>query len=144
MGLSKHGSPARNLHSSVVLQESSSRMNSGAQNGSLRLSQSNFTMFKKGAKRADLSSKSKLEVMNELSELFQSVDETIKGLDVLFKHKSSQPELKPYESEVDGLVLIPGISGVPLGELIEVHINGAMEYDLVGEPLIAETFSSRR
>ncbi|MEM7539577.1 MAG: 30S ribosomal protein S12 methylthiotransferase RimO [Chloroflexota bacterium] len=46
--------------------------------------------------------------------------------------------------EVDGLVLIPGISGVPLGELIEVHINGAMEYDLVGEPLIAETFSSRR
>jgi hypothetical protein len=24
-----------------------------------------------------------------------------------------------------------------------VHINGALEYDLVGEPLIAETFSSR-
>lgn len=44
--------------------------------------------------------------------------------------------------EVDGLVLIPGISGVPAGEIIEVHINGAMEYDLVGEPLIAETFRS--
>lgn len=44
--------------------------------------------------------------------------------------------------EVDGLVLIPGISGVPAGEMIEVQINGAMEYDLVGEPLIAETFRS--
>jgi len=44
--------------------------------------------------------------------------------------------------EVDGLVLVPGISGVPAGEMIEVHINGAMEYDLVGEPLIAETFRS--
>jgi ribosomal protein S12 methylthiotransferase len=28
--------------------------------------------------------------------------------------------------------------------MIQVHINGAMEYDLVGEPLVAETFSSRR
>ena len=46
--------------------------------------------------------------------------------------------------EVDGLVLVPGISGLPLGEMMEVHINGAMEYDLVGEPLIAETFSSSR
>jgi len=44
--------------------------------------------------------------------------------------------------EVDGLVFVPGISGVPAGEMIEVHINGAMEYDLVGEPLIAETFRS--
>jgi ribosomal protein S12 methylthiotransferase len=44
--------------------------------------------------------------------------------------------------EVDGLVLVPGLSGVPVGEMIEVHINGAMEYDLVGEPLIDETFSS--
>ena len=46
--------------------------------------------------------------------------------------------------EVDGLVLVPGISGVPAGEFMEVHINGAMEYDLVGEPLLATTFSSRR
>ena len=46
--------------------------------------------------------------------------------------------------EVDGLVLVPGLSGMPLGEMMEVHINGAMEYDLVGEPLIAETFSSSR
>ena len=46
--------------------------------------------------------------------------------------------------EVDGLVLIPGVSGVPAGAMIEVYINGAMEYDLVGEPLIAETFSSRK
>ena len=44
--------------------------------------------------------------------------------------------------EVDGLVLVPGISGVPAGEMIRVHINGAMEYDLVGEPLLDETFSS--
>jgi ribosomal protein S12 methylthiotransferase len=46
--------------------------------------------------------------------------------------------------EVDGLVLIPGISGVPAGEMIEVYINGAMEYDVVGEPLIVKTYSSAR
>jgi len=45
--------------------------------------------------------------------------------------------------EVDGLVLVPGIAGAPVGTVLEVHINGALEYDLVGEPLIAETFSSR-
>ncbi len=45
--------------------------------------------------------------------------------------------------EVDGLVLVPGISGVPVGSMLEVFINGAMEYDLVGEPLIVETFSSK-
>jgi ribosomal protein S12 methylthiotransferase len=46
--------------------------------------------------------------------------------------------------EVDGLVLVPGISGVPIGTMLEVHINSAMEYDLVGEPLIVETFSSSK
>jgi ribosomal protein S12 methylthiotransferase len=46
--------------------------------------------------------------------------------------------------EVDGLVLVPGISGVSAGEMFQVHINGAMEYDLVGEPLIVETFSSKK
>ncbi|MCC6454244.1 MAG: 30S ribosomal protein S12 methylthiotransferase RimO [Caldilineaceae bacterium] len=46
--------------------------------------------------------------------------------------------------EVDGLVLVPGISGVPAGSMLEVFINGAMEYDLVGEPLIVETFSSNK
>ncbi len=45
--------------------------------------------------------------------------------------------------EVDGLVLVPGIADAPVGTVLEVHINGALEYDLVGEPLIAETFSSR-
>jgi ribosomal protein S12 methylthiotransferase len=46
--------------------------------------------------------------------------------------------------EIDGLVLIPGFSGAAPGEMIEVHINSAMEYDLVGEPLIAQTFSSSK
>lgn len=46
--------------------------------------------------------------------------------------------------EVDGLVLVPGISGIPAGEMFQVHINGAMEYDLVGEPLVVETFSSTK
>lgn len=45
--------------------------------------------------------------------------------------------------EVDGLVLVPGLQGVPVGEMIDVHINSAMAYDLVGEPLLTETFSSR-
>ena len=44
--------------------------------------------------------------------------------------------------EIDGLVLLPGVQGVPVGEMIEVYVNGAMEYDLVAEPLIAETFRS--
>jgi ribosomal protein S12 methylthiotransferase len=46
--------------------------------------------------------------------------------------------------EIDGLVLVPGVRGVPVGEMIQVHINGAMEYDLIGELLVAETFSSKR
>ncbi len=46
--------------------------------------------------------------------------------------------------EIDGLVLVPGVRGVPIGEMLQVHINGAMEYDLVGEPLVAEVFSSQR
>ena len=45
--------------------------------------------------------------------------------------------------EVDGLVLVPGIAEAPAGAILQVHINGALEYDLVGEPLMAETFSSR-
>jgi ribosomal protein S12 methylthiotransferase len=46
--------------------------------------------------------------------------------------------------EVDGLVLVPGLSGVSAGEMFQVYINGAMEYDLVGEPLIVETFTSKK
>lgn len=46
--------------------------------------------------------------------------------------------------EVDGLVLIPGIGGVPAGEMIEILVNGAMEYDLVGEPLLEQTYSSKK
>lgn len=46
--------------------------------------------------------------------------------------------------EVDGLVLVPGVGRVPAGTMLQVHINGAMEYDLVGEPLVAETFTSRK
>lgn len=46
--------------------------------------------------------------------------------------------------EVDGLVLVPGVRGVAPGEMLQVHINGAMEYDLVGEPLVTEVISSRR
>jgi ribosomal protein S12 methylthiotransferase len=45
---------------------------------------------------------------------------------------------------VDGLVLVPGVSGAPAGAMFQVYITGAMEYDLVGEPLIEETFSSRK
>ncbi len=46
--------------------------------------------------------------------------------------------------EIDGLVLVPGVSGMPIGEMMEVHINSAMEYDLVGEPLVMETFRSKK
>jgi ribosomal protein S12 methylthiotransferase len=28
--------------------------------------------------------------------------------------------------------------------MMQVLINGAMEYDLIGEPLVSETFSSKR
>ena len=46
--------------------------------------------------------------------------------------------------EIDGLVLVPGVSGIPIGEMLTVHINSAMEYDLVGDVLVEEIFSSRR
>ena len=46
--------------------------------------------------------------------------------------------------EVDGLVLVPGVSGAPVGSMFKVHITGAMEYDLVGEVLTTETFSSTK
>ena len=35
--------------------------------------------------------------------------------------------------EIDGLVLIPG--ELPLGELVPVRIDGAMTYDLTGQPV---------
>ncbi|MBX2997096.1 MAG: 30S ribosomal protein S12 methylthiotransferase RimO [Caldilineaceae bacterium] len=46
--------------------------------------------------------------------------------------------------EVDGLVLVPGVSGAPIGSMMQVHINGAMEYDLVGEPLLSQVFNSSK
>jgi ribosomal protein S12 methylthiotransferase len=46
--------------------------------------------------------------------------------------------------EVDGLVLIPGMRDVAAGEVLQVHITGAMEYDLIGERMEVETFSSTR
>ena len=35
--------------------------------------------------------------------------------------------------EIDGLVLVEG--ELPVGEMLPVRIIGAMEYDLVGEPV---------
>ncbi|MCB0104436.1 MAG: 30S ribosomal protein S12 methylthiotransferase RimO [Caldilineaceae bacterium] len=46
--------------------------------------------------------------------------------------------------EVDGLVLVPGLTGLPAGAMLEVFINGAMEYDLVGEVLVEEIFTSKK
>ncbi len=36
--------------------------------------------------------------------------------------------------EIDGLVIIPG--QLPLGELVPIHIDGAMTYDLTGSPTL--------
>jgi ribosomal protein S12 methylthiotransferase len=36
--------------------------------------------------------------------------------------------------EIDGLVIIPG--HLPLGELVPIHIDGAMTYDLTGSPTL--------
>ena len=38
----------------------------------------------------------------------------------------------------------PNIGGAPVGEFLQVHINGAMEYDLVGEVLVDEIFLSSK
>ncbi len=35
--------------------------------------------------------------------------------------------------EIDGLVIVPG--ELPLGELVPIHIDGAMTYDLTGRPI---------
>ncbi len=37
--------------------------------------------------------------------------------------------------EIDGLVIIPG--ELPLGEMVPIHIDGAMVYDLTGSPQLA-------
>ena len=46
--------------------------------------------------------------------------------------------------EVDGLVLIPGVRDLAPGAMLQVMITGAMEYDLIGERMEIETFSSTR
>jgi ribosomal protein S12 methylthiotransferase len=64
------------------------------------------------------------------------------------KRKGGEPLLlgRSYRDapEVDGLVLIPGASGAQPGDMLRVHINGAMEYDLVGELLPTEIFRSSK
>jgi ribosomal protein S12 methylthiotransferase len=35
--------------------------------------------------------------------------------------------------EIDGLVIVKG--ELPVGEMVPMRITGAMEYDLVGEPV---------
>lgn len=76
-----------------------------------------------------------------------------KMLDVLVEQQgeiegSGEPLLlaRSYRDapEVDGLVLIPGAGGAKPGDMMRVHINGAMEYDLTGELLAGETFRSKR
>jgi ribosomal protein S12 methylthiotransferase len=39
--------------------------------------------------------------------------------------------------EVDGLVVVPGI--LPAGKLAQVHVTGAIEYDLVGEAIASDS-----
>jgi ribosomal protein S12 methylthiotransferase len=93
-----------------------------------------------------------MEVQQRIS-LRKNQAQVGKMLDILIEGEgeiegSGQPLLlgRSYRDapEVDGLVLVPGLSGIPAGEMLQVHINGAMEYDLVGEPLVVETFSSKR
>ena len=42
--------------------------------------------------------------------------------------------------EVDGLVVVPGL--LPIGQLAQVRISGAMEYDLIGERVTAKRRTS--
>jgi ribosomal protein S12 methylthiotransferase len=37
--------------------------------------------------------------------------------------------------EIDGMVLLPG--ALPVGEMMAARITGAMEYDLIGEVVVA-------
>jgi ribosomal protein S12 methylthiotransferase len=46
--------------------------------------------------------------------------------------------------EVDGLVMIPGLRGAQPGDMLQVQINGALEYDLTGEVMATETFRSSK
>lgn len=92
-----------------------------------------------------------MEVQQPIS-LRKNQEQVGKVLDILVEGKGEFAESgaplvmgRSYRDapEVDGLVLVPGIAEAPAGAILQVHINGALEYDLVGEPLIAETFSSR-
>ena len=92
-----------------------------------------------------------MEVQQPIS-LRKNQEQVGKALDILVEGQGEIAESgaplvmgRSYRDapEVDGLVLVPGIAEAPAGEILQVHINGALEYDLVGEPLVAETFSSR-
>ncbi len=73
-----------------------------------------------------------------------------KQLDVLIEGLGEDEELRPVllgrsyrdAPEVDGLVLIPDAPSASPGDLLSVHITGAMPYDLIGEVLSPLTFTS--
>lgn len=73
-----------------------------------------------------------------------------KRLDVLVEGLGADEEQRPVllgrsyrdAPEVDGLVLIPDAPSANPGDLLSVHITGAMPYDLIGETLSPMTFAS--
>ena len=73
-----------------------------------------------------------------------------KQLDVLIEGLGEDEELRPVllgrsyrdAPEVDGLVLIPDAPSASPGDMLSVHITGAMPYDLIGEVLSPLTFTS--
>ncbi len=73
-----------------------------------------------------------------------------KQLDVLVEGLGEDEEQKPIllgrsyrdAPEVDGLVLIPDAPNASPGDMLSVHITGAMPYDLIGEVLSPLIFNS--
>ena len=82
--------------------------------------------------------KNQAQVHNLMDVLVEGVGESTRGEPLLLGRSYRDAP------EVDGLVLIPGVRDVAAGAMLQVHITGAMEYDLIGERMEIETFSSTR
>ena len=82
--------------------------------------------------------KNQAQVHNLMDVLVEGVGESTRGEPLLLGRSYRDAP------EVDGLVLIPGVRDVAAGAMLRVHITGAMEYDLIGERMEIETFSSTR
>jgi ribosomal protein S12 methylthiotransferase len=78
----------------------------------------------------------RLMAVQQLISLEQNQNQVGRTLDVLVEGAGDGLSVgRSYRDapEIDGLVLVPG--DIELGRMVPVRVSGAMEYDLIGEPV---------